>query len=168
MRQGPIRHDVNQMMWSQQQRPTQSSQRAMANVNGIPPLMRCLTPTPERQTGVQIPRTMYQRYPEATLPQVPTQPPNVLQHTIENQLGDFAKSLNLLINQFQQLPTSFLQPNYPQMRLLSKCLKPVPYKNISLNNHCEILDKFSTTLNPMQPHSNMIFQNIHFYHISHG
>ena len=30
--------------------------------------------------------------------------------------------------------------------LLSKGLKFVPYKNISLNNHCESLDKFSTTL----------------------
>lgn len=60
------------------------------NVNGIPLLMRCLTAIPEQQTGAQNPRTMYLRYPEANLPQVPTQPLNAPQNIVENRLVDFA------------------------------------------------------------------------------
>ena len=86
------------------------------NVNGITPLMRRLMPTPEQQqAGAQKPRTMYPRYPEANLPQVLTPPLNAPQNILQNRLVDFAQSLNLLINKFQQLSRSFLQPNYPHM-----------------------------------------------------
>ena len=79
------------------------------NPSTIPPLMRRLTPPRLRQPPAWRPPVVHQRHPDMEYYyRNQTQSNN----TVGNQLGDFAKNLNLLINQFQSLSTLLLQPSY--------------------------------------------------------
>ena len=110
MNERSTRQNVGPIMWNQQQGPIQSLHRTIRHTNRIPPLMRRLTPTPERLTRVYIPQTTHQGYLDLNSQHVQIQP-HIQQHTIKSWLGDFTKSLNLLITQFQQLTSLSMSIN---------------------------------------------------------
>ena len=116
----------NERDWNQQYGPTQYRDQddwnpdqespgpqelpvPMNNPSRSRPLMRRLTPPRLRQTTTWELSNIEPRYPN---PDYHYSDQTQSSTTVGSQLGDFAKNLNALINQFQTLSTLLLQPSY--------------------------------------------------------